>query len=257
MLSGTTSNSTSKPSQSLLLLQLVETCLHTGSDEEVIDCVKNILETETGSQLSCNFLTCVASIMGAVETCLHAGSTEEVIECIINILTSIGQGDCMACICDVIPCNDKRSELTEAKFLNRSEAEALDVTSWTWKNLAESVLCSDGSAAKITDAEHTMLPDNHFFVLVTKPGWGYSNWEHSDGEHFEDRSKCGHDMWVWTSAPPISPACSTTEVRWANYIINEAVRLHSHPEDIRKAISTGVSTFLLIITRLHVQVWRG
>ena len=123
-----------------------------------------------------------------------------------------------------------------------SKAEALDVTSWTWKHLAESVLCSDGSAAKIREAEHTMLPKNQWFVLVTKPGWGYSNWQYIDGEHLQDRSKCGHDMWVWTSSSPISSACSTTEVRWANYIINEAVRLHSHPEDIRKAISAGVST---------------
>ena len=117
-----------------------------------------------------------------------------------------------------------------------SRAEALDVTSWTWKNLAESVLCSDGSAAKIRDALHTMLPSNHFFVLITKPGWGYSSWWLADGEYLQDRSKCGHDMWVWKSSSPISSACSTTEVRWANYIINEAVRLHSHPEDIRKAI---------------------
>ena len=125
----------------LSFLGAVETCLHTGSAEEVIDCVKNILESigkgdckdcicdiipqfcqekmieptetkslerfeaeaEEDSQLSCNFFTCSGAILGAVETCIHTGSAEEVIDCVKNILESIGKGDCKDCICDIIP----------------------------------------------------------------------------------------------------------------------------------------------------------
>jgi len=54
-----------------------------------------------------------------------------------------------------------------------SRAEALDVSSsWTWKELAEAVLCNGGSAGKIQEALHDRLPDHHIFVLVTKPYTG-------------------------------------------------------------------------------------
>ena len=38
-----------------------------------------------------------------METCLNTGTAEEVLTCVENILNSVGQGDCLACICDVIP----------------------------------------------------------------------------------------------------------------------------------------------------------
>merc|ERR1712037_104577 len=143
------------------ILGAAETCLYTaGSNEEVIDCVEKILEStgkgdckacicdiipqfcqpathdkkiepteakslERSEAEGCNFLTCAGSILGAVETCIHTGSAEEVIDCIKNILESTGQGDCKACICNVVPqfCNDMKIESTEAKSLEGSEAE--------------------------------------------------------------------------------------------------------------------------------------
>jgi len=110
----------------------VETCLDNGSADEVMECVRNTIdsvgkgeckdcicdiipqfcqekmmvphnEVKNDSQLSCNFLACTSSILGAVSTCLDTGSPQEVIECVRNILDSIGQGDCKDCICDIIP----------------------------------------------------------------------------------------------------------------------------------------------------------
>ena len=67
---------------------------------------------------------------GAVETCIHTGTAEEVIDCVKNILESIGQGDCKACICDIIPqfCQEKKTVPTEPKSKKRSEAEAISET---------------------------------------------------------------------------------------------------------------------------------
>ena len=47
------------------------------------------------------------------------------IDCVKNILESIGQGDCKACICDVIPqfCQEKENEPAEARSLKISVAE--------------------------------------------------------------------------------------------------------------------------------------
>ena len=54
------------------------------------------------------------SFSGAVETCIHTGTAEEVIDGVKNILESIGQGDCKACICDIIPqfCQEERLDQT-------------------------------------------------------------------------------------------------------------------------------------------------
>ena len=100
-------------------------------------------ETEKEPQLSCNFCTgavlgkpqlkkltkfCLPHfclLLGAVETCIHTGTAEDVIGCVINILQSSGQGECKACICDIIPqfCQEKKIVPTEAKSENKSGAK--------------------------------------------------------------------------------------------------------------------------------------
>ena len=52
---------------------------------------------------------------GAVETCLHTGSAEEVIECVNNILDNIGQGDCRAFICHIIPQFSQEKKMVAAE----------------------------------------------------------------------------------------------------------------------------------------------
>jgi len=110
----------------------VETCLNTGTSEEVLTCVENILNSvgqgdclacicdvipalcqgnnmiipetrsdledkdqeEKDSQKSCPFLACAGYILGAVETCVDTGSTEEVFKCVKKILDGICLGEC-------------------------------------------------------------------------------------------------------------------------------------------------------------------
>ena len=112
------------------------------------------LSKATQPRLGCNFVFCSGSILGeswilydnfqhqfshvageAVETCLHkGGSSEEVLNCIEDILNSNSQGDCKACICDVLPqiCQKNQtmqteiqqiSDIKEAKVEIRSEVE--------------------------------------------------------------------------------------------------------------------------------------
>ena len=63
-----------------------------------------------------------------METCLNTGTPEEVLTCVENILNSVGQGDCLACICDVIPalCQGNNIIVTEDKVETRHEDEDKD-----------------------------------------------------------------------------------------------------------------------------------
>ena len=60
-----------------------------------------------------------------MKTCLDTGSAEEVVDCIKNILNSMGEGDCGACVCDVIPafCQEKE-EIKES--LRKSDTKEKD-----------------------------------------------------------------------------------------------------------------------------------
>merc|ERR1712198_588466 len=73
---------------------------------------KSLNEPLLQPRLGCGFpeiLSCSGDILDAVKTCLDTSSAEEVLDCVKNILNSVGQGDCGACICDVLPkiCQEK------------------------------------------------------------------------------------------------------------------------------------------------------
>ena len=55
-----------------------------------------------------------------METCLNTGSAEEILNCIENILNSIGQGDCLACICDVIPQMCQKNETMDGQLISNA-----------------------------------------------------------------------------------------------------------------------------------------
>ena len=108
---------------------------------------------------SCDYFTCSDAILGiklqfqlisyssflcslgAAETCLSTGSAEEVIDCVKNILESIGQGDCKACICHIIPqfCHDKEKErVSLVKMAKPSQCWCCPLCDWMgWDYVAK------------------------------------------------------------------------------------------------------------------------
>ena len=65
---------------------------------------------------------------GTPEEAPDTGTPEEVLTCVENILNSIGQGDCLACICVVIPalCQGNNIIVTEDEVETRPEVDDKD-----------------------------------------------------------------------------------------------------------------------------------
>ena len=128
----------------------------------ILACIGPILgKLQFKLTLSISFL----SLLGAAETCLYtAGSNEEVIDCVEKTLENTGKGDCKNCICDIIPqfcqpaTHDKKIEPTEAKSLERSEAEGCNFLTCAGSILGAVETCiHTGSAEEVIDCIKNIL----------------------------------------------------------------------------------------------------
>ena len=107
-----------------------------------------------------------------------------------------------------------------------------------WGDLADSYVCSDGSATGVRDALHEFYPTYDFFVLLTNPGSGYfySTWT-SDETHRRN-SICGVDMFVWRRSGSTT-SCSSSLMAQAQFLIDAAAGESNDPETIVNAIDEG------------------
>ena len=94
------------------------------------------------------------------------------------------------------------SSKMEAVPMQHSSSNFQHVSNFTktgdWKDLADSYLCSGGTAAAVIAALSEYFPSFDFFVLLTNPEGGMHYWATTyTGEFHQSWNLCGFDMMVW------------------------------------------------------------
>ena len=110
-----------------------------------------------------------------------------------------------------------------------------------WGDLADSYLCSGGSAAAVRDALQEYYPSFDVFVLLTNPEGAMHYWATSQGEGAEFHQTwdlCGFDMVVWKHEATVS-GCSSAVMASAQFLIDSAARDSNEPTTIVATIDEG------------------